>query len=322
MASSTVVYKKGSTCQAKNPATCKYHGVPQPTTVLAGETYTVRDAVRRRHELHSTIMANLEKRKDYLDNERFRLVDERNYLDRWVSGIDVNELPVDDNKPLSEVLKGLTFSNNFLNEEDRVGFSNLEGDINDAERFMVMKDANRISEAWFNSCSTLQIYALRKYSLESKDYAVATNESNLPLQWEVLESAVKNSPRLQSPIIVYSGLNDYAGKELLQQFTDGTASKDDIGKIVSFNRVLSSSINPAQVNGFSSVVNPIVVEVETAHGAVLDMMSNHTGEAEVLLPKGEYEVVNVLNNITYFWNKDKKSGREAKLVIQLKLLER
>jgi len=196
----------------------------------------------------------------------------------------------------------------------RYGYSNLLSDI-DEQRDKLIDDAIEVSRAWIDTCSSAEISALRDYTNSSDEYAIKSTSGKLSQKWIDFESAVDRAPRLKETFVSYTGVNSYYVNNILSQAENGE---------VDIDRVLSSSLNPAQVNGFATsdeYGRTLALEVETNKGAFMDIVSHSPHEMEVMLPKGKYEVIEVLEDVTYLWGREKGFGRTIDKVLRLRFVD-
>jgi len=63
----------------------------------------------------------------------------------------------------------------------------------------------------------------------------------------------------------------------------------------------------------------LALEVETTVGACMDVVSNVPHEMEVMLPKGRYEVIEILDDIKYIWG-GSSAGRTMDKTLRLRFL--
>ena len=176
-----------------------------------------------------------------------------------------------------------------------------------SRRDQIIAQSRQVSSAWASALSTRELYALRQYCLSSDEYSRSkAGTSNYPLRKEVAQ-AVHKAPTMK-PFVVMSGVNSYYAQDFLMQASRGAVKLD---------KVISASFNPAQVNGFISPQTPrVALEIMTNRGAFTTSITPRIDEMEVLVPEGNYKVVNILENIKYVWG-DRGSGLLIDKVIQI-----
>lgn len=184
-----------------------------------------------------------------------------------------------------------------------VGISNLQEGLSK----VASKTADalvKVSEEWLSGLSPAEARAVLEYS-----GAPETANGRA----ELLSKAALKAPTLE-PIRVYSGLGVYVTKDVLSQYESGR---------IDLAYPISSSLNPAQVNGFMGMFDgyvktkSVALEIETTVGASMAAASHSPHEFEVLLPAGSYEVLSVKEGVTFLWE-EADSGREAELLIKLR----
>lgn len=226
-------------------------------------------------------------------------------------------LPRDDGT--REVLThGQLLVSGFTENGNKVGY---EGNLlhPEAERDELIAASADVSQMWLESCSSAEAYALAHYSAgASDDYARLTSlrgthegdAEPLGQVWEDFEAAVDNSPIL-APFVTFTGVNDRYVEGILRQLEEGNG-------VITLDRVFSSSLNPAQVNGFATGDQRLVLEVETTRGACMELFSHSPREMEVLLPRGRYQVIDTEDDVVYSWLPDEVLGVDISKVIRLR----
>lgn len=198
----------------------------------------------------------------------------------------------------------------------KYGYNNGFAD-SEAERDALNETMCDISIMWLDSCSTASAHALSHYTGSgSVDYAIfaaarkAGEKTSHPV-WDAFESAVAISPITEQPFVAFSGVNEFYVDDILEQVESGE---------VRFDRVMSASLNPAQVNGFATGETHLAIEVETNHAAFIEVFAGKPYEMEVLLPKGRYEVVSEEGETMYSWSRENLSGIKIDRVVRLRYL--
>lgn len=182
----------------------------------------------------------------------------------------------------------------------------------------LLKKSNIASTEWTKRLSDREVDAVRKYSGDSARYSknMAAGVDNDDIKH--LHSALEKAPRIPNTH-VYSGLNMHTRDMIL-----GAIKKE--GNVFTVNKAISTSLNPAQINGFMEnnwdEENPdehIALEIETNEGGVMNVISGSSEEMEVLLGPGKYELVKERKDVSFLW--DEKHGRTADRVLRLKKLD-
>lgn len=164
-----------------------------------------------------------------------------------------------------------------------------------------------LSEQWLSTLSPAEARAVL-------DYSGSPESANG--KGELLSSAVLKAPPIEATR-VYSGLGVHVTKDVLRQYESGS---------IELGYPISTSLNPAQVNGFMGKFEGMVqqkavaLEIETTVGASMAAASHSPHEFEVMLPAGSYEVLSVREHVKFLWSED-GSGREAELLIKVRRLE-
>jgi len=291
-------------------------------------SWRIHDYVYRRHLLHNYVVSTHTPRSsgDFDEDEWEQLqiyIELRNEFEEAAWDAEVFELPSDDG---GEVLAtDVKVESDFVDGKERFGYSN---DLlhPDKDRDAVRESAAKLSHAWLMSLSSIEAYSLLRYTGESADYAREQGDGDISETWQHFEEAVANSPEVE-PFVTYTGVNAHYVQDILDQVDSGE---------ITFDRVFSSSLNPAQVNGFATEfdtvygginqVETLALEVETTKGAFMDAISRVPHEMEVMLPKGRYEVLDVMEDVTYLWGNrneddDKRVGRTIKKTLKLRYLD-
>lgn len=172
-----------------------------------------------------------------------------------------------------------------------------------------------VSEEWLSRLSTEEAKAV---------WAYAGNPETANGRGEILSQAIEKSP-LMEPTKVFSGLSLHVARDVMAQVDSGR---------VTLGYPISTSINPAQVNGFMtesyieeteegkkiSRIEPVAVEIETTVGGSMAAASHALYEFEVLLPAGTYEVVERREHVKFLWDED-GLGKEAAHLIKLRRVD-
>lgn len=173
----------------------------------------------------------------------------------------------------------------------------------------------KASEEWLSRLTTEEAKAV---------WAYAGNPESANGKGEILSQAIEKSP-LMEPTKVFSGLSQHVALDVMAQV--------DSGKI-NLDYPISTSINPAQVNGFMTnffidesdsskkIQNmpSVALEIETTVGGSMAGASQALHEFEVLLPAGTYEVVERREHVKFLWDED-GAGREASHFIKLRRVD-
>lgn len=205
-------------------------------------------------------------------------------------------------------------------DDSIIGFGNdVEEMLN--EQPVLWSDMAKSGEQWIGNCSSDEAWSVFKYSCSSNEYAKTYSEKDNVFV-KSLNKALEKAPKFSEPLTVFSGLSCETRDLLLAQ-------KPEIGSSISIDRVLSTSVNPAQANGFmrgDNVVDGkivegkhIALEIIAEHGGVMSAVSRHQQEFEVLLPEGSYEVVGFEEDKKLLWRED-GVGVKADLIIKLRQL--
>lgn len=199
---------------------------------------------------------------------------------------------------------------------------------NDVEEMMneqpeLWNDMAKSGEQWIGNCSSDEAWSIFKYSCSSDEYAKTYSEKD-DVFVKYLNNALNKAPRFNEPLTVFSGLS-YETRDLL------LAQNLKIGSEIKIDRVLSTSVNPAQANGFMRGNNfvdgkivegkNVALEIITDSGGVMSSVSRHQHEFEVLLPEGSYEVVGTEENKELKWGAE-RGGITADLIIKLRRIDK
>jgi len=294
---------------ARSGSAGRSRSVPPPTANALGKNSRINDVIRERARVHAVITSSHADGASY--DELRPLIDERERLAKIISADVFRSRDDGDDIAVSDAV----IDSAFVDGDTRIGYSNnlLEHDI---PRDAVRDSTVDISALWLDSLSSAEAVAVVRYTGYSREYAVEHAEGKFSPVWEDFESAVARAPKVE-PFVAYTGVNDRYVKDLITQA--------DSGEVV-LDRVFSSSMNPAQVNGFATSVRTengeiieigtLVLEVETTVGAFMDTISNVPHEMEVMLPKGRYEVIDSLEGVTYLW-RDGGVGRTMDRTLRL-----
>ena len=288
---------------------------PSPSSSAPVADIRINDLIAERARIQSWIMS-IYKLEDADREEIDKAVTERNRLESVIR--DFSPASRDDGAE-SIPVTGVVIESSFLSGDERVGFSNDLAEP-DVPRNELRKHSTEISSLWLDSLSSASAIALVRYTGYSKEYAVEHAAGAFSPVWEDFEDGVARAPKVE-PFVAYTGVNEH--------YVEGILAQAESGEVV-FDRVFSSSLNPAQVNGFANGYgrndkNEIVkrttlaLEVETTVGACMDVVSNVPHEMEVMLPKGRYEVIEILDDIKYIWG-GSSSGRTMDKTLRLRFL--
>jgi len=255
----------------------------------------------------------------FTDPERNLEDDDRNELNALVSerGAIERAMRESSNELLHSPRPGITKPQRAVHEEigsDRgstvIGIGNQQEDL-DKVAPKTSAAMVQLSEEWLSQLSPAEARAVLEYS---------GNPESANGKGEILTQAVLKAPPLE-PIRVYSGLGIHVTKDVLNQYESG---KIELGYPI------SSTLNPAQVNGFmgKTEVTPdglvrnkaVALEIETRTGGSMAAASHSPHEFEVLLPAGSYEVVSVRKDVKFLW-KEGGAGRDADLLIKVRRIE-
>lgn len=199
-----------------------------------------------------------------------------------------------------------------------IGFGNdVEEMMNDQPD--LWNDMDKAAEQWIGNCSSDEAWSVFKYSCSSDEYAKTYNKES-EVFVKNLNNALNKTPKFDKPLTVFSGLS-YETRDLV------LAQNPEIGSTIHIGRALSTSVNPAQSNGFmrsNNVVDGKIVEgknvaleIVADTGGVMSSVSRHQHEFEVLLPQSSYEVVGFEENKELKWGEDRR-GVTADLIIKLR----
>jgi hypothetical protein len=187
-----------------------------------------------------------------------------------------------------------------------IGISNVEEELV-AKAPQTARALVNISEEWLSRLSTEEAHAVWNYALDP-------NSANG--KGEILSEAIEKAPTLE-PTKVFSGLSNHVARDVMSQVASGKVTLD---------YPISTSMNPAQVNGFMGkfeglVAQPgIALEIETTVGGSMASASHALYEFEILLPAGTYEVVEERKDVKFLWSED-GVGREADHFIKLRRVD-
>jgi hypothetical protein len=202
----------------------------------------------------------------------------------------------------------------FAPREPRLGFTN---ELEELDRNPEL--AERLEEAsfrWLASLNSEELAAAMDYSNDSSRYAQTVAEARH------LHEALHKAPRFSKPVQLYSGVSGQTRELILPQVERG---------VVTMKRAVSTSCNPAQVNGFMHNFGPdnkpvegLALEIEAVQGGSLISISHSPHEFEVLLPPGNYQVVGEERDVSYLWPGRAAGGelfgRTAARVLKLRQL--
>lgn len=199
---------------------------------------------------------------------------------------------------------------------------------NDVEEMLkeqpeLWNDMDKAGEEWVQRCSSDEAWAVFKYSCSSDEYAKTFSDKDDAFV-KNLNKALNKAPQFKEPITVYSGLS-YETRDLV------LAQNPKVGSTIEIDRALSTSVNPAQANGFmrgSNVVDGkiiegknVALEIISDKGGVMSSVSRHQHEFEILLPESSYEVVGFEEDKELMWGEG-RNGVTADLIIKLRRIEK
>lgn len=255
----------------------------------------------------------------FTDPERSREDDSRNGLNELVGERNAIERAMRNStdKLLHDPQPGATKPQQAVYEtigEDRgsvfIGIGNQQEDL-DAVAPRTGEAMVQLSEEWLSQLSPAEARAVLEYS---------GNPETANGKGEILSEAVLKAPPLK-PTKVYSGLSIHVAKDVLAQYESGRIELD---------YPISSTLNPAQVNGFMGKIEvtpdglvqtkAIALEIETTRGGSMAAASHSPYEFEVLLPASTYEVVSVREDVKFLWSEN-GYGRDADLLIKLRRID-
>lgn len=255
----------------------------------------------------------------FTDPERKREDDDKNGLNDLVRERDTIERAMrsSSDELLHSPRPGITKPQKAVYEpigDDRgsvfVGIGNAQEDL-EAVAPKTAEAMVELSEEWLSQLSPAEARAVLDYS---GDATTANGKG------EILSEAVLKAPPLE-PTKVYSGLGIHVTKDVLRQYESGKIKLD---------YPISSTLNPAQVNGFMGKIEvttdglvktkAIALEIETTRGGSMAAASHSPHEVELLLPASSYEVVSVREGVEFLWSED-GVGREADLLIKVRRIE-
>lgn len=297
-----------------NSNICKASKNPCPYQALGDDHYSTAEEARsafeekmknpmsraaelsiRRIELYEHII--LESLKENADRlSLYKLVDRRTALENAIERLSNSK----DTAPKTGVIEAELTSLSFTGDEPRVGFQNRFETIYEKQNELLtqFKDA---SIAWAKTLSSKEISALTEYS---KGYHELVEKDN-PAH-EHIASALNKLVKFKKPVKVYSGVNEYTQAKLTPQLNN---------KTIKIDRPISTTLNPGQGNAFSHYKNSMMLEIEIDEGAPMHATTVHPHELEIMLPEGEYEVVEKKTGLSYSYG---KNGIEYETTLILK----
>lgn len=292
----------------------------------------IKDFMYRYSVVDKEILDTYHKTLNYRDEAIVRFADERRKVEDAAWKADSKPLARDDFT--APVVIDTPFDSPWRDGDERYGYSNELGEVDEVRESL--RDLDRtISALWLQSCSSAEAHALLRYTGESDEYAKQHSEGELSQKWRDFEAAVERAPDM-APFVVYSGVNYHYVNDLLAEAGSGE---------INFTRVISTSYNPAQVNGFATEFPShnhdefresnglyqkrltLALEIETTKAGFMGAISRVAHEMEVLVPKGRYEVIEIVDNVKYLWGHggnrradESPSGRTMDKVIRLRYL--
>lgn len=272
----------------------------------------IQQAIVNRLMDHSGSTAFLSKDKEHISSVHLR-----NRIDDFLSSYSptgVDDSGRLDTTPLTIRAPKVSYTDNAI-----VGFEGVYEDIH-KDYPELLNDMNNAGEKWIDNCSSDEAWAVYKYSCDSTEYA-ETYSQNDNVFAENLNNALTKAPKFSEPLTVFSGLS-YQTRDLVME------QNPTVGSVVNIDRVLSTSVNPAQANGFmrgdflsnGEIVDgkKVALKIIADRGGAMSSVSRHQDELEVLLPKSDYEVVEIEQNKELMWGEGKK-GMVADIVLTLRM---
>lgn len=272
--------------------------------------YSYKDLLFKRAEIHSTILSIMDD-PNYrsMQSEIKPLVDERNKIDDLLKDYILGDNDKITSKNSTEVYN-INVPEFKVNNNTIVGWHNK---LTDFKNNFPELDAqiNKISNEWANNLNNVQLSNLLKYTIDSGSYASSYHEE---VEFNNNFNEIIDSAPLISPIKVYSGINHGTRDAIVRQLKQNK-------NIITIDRAISTSINPAQVNGFmrgkdDDDYGNIALEITTNRGAFMQVISQNADEFEVLVSRGNFKITNIQKNIEFLWGSD-GLGRTADTLITL-----
>lgn len=273
-----------------------------------------------RSRTHQTIMKEFVENSTspFSDPKQASLISLRNRIENFFDNYVPNG--VDDSGKFNKNPVNIRTPRVVHTDNSIIGFGN---DVEETmkEQPELWNDMAQAGEQWIGNCSSDEAWSIFKYSCSSDEYAQTYSEKD-EVFVKNLNNALNKSPKFREPLTVFSGLS-YETRDLV------LAQDPQVGSTIKIDRVLSTSVNPAQANGFmrgDNVVDGKIVEgkhvaleIIAEHGGVMSAVSRHQQEFEVLLPEGSYEVVGFEENKKLLWGEGRR-GLTADLIIKLRQL--
>jgi len=274
-----------------------------------------------RGRTHQAIMKEFVENRTspFSDPKQSSLIDLRNKVENTLNDYipnNVNDSGKLNNKPVKIRAPKVVHTSDSI-----IGFGN------DVEEMMkdqpdLWDDMDKAAEQWISNCSSDEAWSVFKYSCSSDEYAKSFSEKD-EVFVKNLNNALHKSPKFEEPLTVFSGLS-YETRDLV------LAQNPKIGSTIKLDRALSTSVNPAQSNGFMRGNNfvdgkivegkNVALEIVTDKGGVMSSVSRHQHEFEVLLPESSYEVIGLEEGKEFKWGED-KGGVTADLIIKLRRVD-
>lgn len=273
-----------------------------------------------RGRAHQAIMEEFTKNdtSPFGDTEQAARVKLRNAIEDAIEKY--NPTGVDDSGKLNNKPVKIRAPKVVHTDDSIIGFGNaVEEMIN--EQPELWDDMAKSGEQWIGNCSSDEAWSIFKYSCSSNEYAKTYSEKD-DVFVKSLNKALEKAPKFSEPLTVFSGLSCETRDLVLAQ-------NPEIGSKIHIGRALSTSVNPAQANGFMRGDNfvdgkivegkHVALEIIAEQGGVMSSVSRHQHEFEVLLPEASYEVVGFEENKELMWGEGRR-GVTADLVIKLRQL--
>lgn len=272
----------------------------------------VQQTIMNRLMDHSGSTAFLSKDKEHISSVYLR-----NRIDDFLDSY--SPTGVDDSGRLNNTSTTIKSPKISYTDNAIVGFEAMYEDIS-KDYPELLNDMNNAGEKWIDNCSSDEAWAVYKYSCDSTEYA-ETYSQNDNVFAENLNNALNKAPKFSEPLTVFSGLS-YQTRDLIMK------QNPAVGSVVNIDRVLSTSVNPAQANGFmrgdflsdGKIVEGknVALKIIANRGGAMSSISRHQDEFEILLPKSDYEVVEIEQNKELMWGEGKK-GMVADIVLTLRM---
>lgn len=284
-----------------NPGLCKAEKAQCPFEQLGEAHYPTKEAAREGYEL---LMTSQISRGASLALRRTELHEEIIMKHHW--GV-----------PFAEISPLITIQQNIDNElatlpaegpttafarpqGELKSFHSRKGKINvgvpnsiedifekHPEALRALKEA---SHAWAKTLSTGEVGALYSYSHSHDSYKLLSEQNE---KASLAQEAIARPMKFTKPITVFSGISQGFREQMIKSL------EANDGETITISRAFSTSLNPGQANAFASMEEPYYVEVEASEGCPLYSISAHPHELEVILPPGDYELIETKTDVGY-----------------------